>query len=80
MLSIGLSILATAIVDPDGDGVPDCESCSGDFDANGVVDGIDFGIFLLDWGGPASRSDFNADGIVDQADLGLLLMRWGPCP
>ncbi len=68
------------IVDPNGDGVPDCESCSGDLDANGVVDGIDFGIFLLDWGGPASRSDLNADGIVNQADLGLLLMRWGPCP
>ncbi len=68
------------IVDPDGDGEPDCESCRGDMDADGVVGGRDFGIFLLNWSGEDARADLNGDGHVDQEDLGMLLTLWGPCP
>lgn len=55
--------------------------CTGDLNADGVVDGADLGLLLGAWG-EVSRGgpvDLNGDGVVDGADLGLLLGAWGPC-
>ena len=61
-----------------GDGVPDaCEPLRGDFDGDGVVDGIDLGHFHSLWGTDGSEGgDFNGDGIVDGGDLAILLGNW----
>jgi len=61
-----------------------CEdTCEADFNQDGVVDGLDFGIMLVAWGDCQTTGcpeDFNADGVVDGIDLGLFLVQWGPCP
>ena len=59
---------------------PKIESCLGDIDENGVVDGGDMGLLLAEWGicSPC-QADFSGDGIVNGADLGLLLGAWGFC-
>ncbi len=57
--------------------------CVGDLDRNGIVDGTDLGVLLIQWGSPGSpgfNADFNGDGVVDGADLGLMLNAWGACP
>ncbi|MBU3682790.1 MAG: hypothetical protein FGM39_01985 [Phycisphaerales bacterium] len=46
-----------------------------DLNGDGVVDGIDLGILLAQWGSPGS-ADFNADGVVDGIDMGMLLGAW----
>jgi hypothetical protein len=47
----------------------------GDLDEDGVVDGADLGLMLLNWGPcPGCPADLNGDGTVDSADLGLLLL------
>jgi formylglycine-generating enzyme required for sulfatase activity len=53
--------------------------CLGDLNADRVVDGVDLGVLLGQWGG-AGSADFNAVGFVDGADLGVLLNGWGSCP
>ncbi|MBM4111069.1 MAG: hypothetical protein FJ254_06915 [Phycisphaerae bacterium] len=57
-------------------------ACTGDLDANGVIDGADLGSMLSAWG-PCGTSGCVADGdgsgSVDGADLGILLSAWGPC-
>ena len=71
-------ILGGELGDSDGDGVPDaCEPLRGDFDGDGVVDGIDLGHFHSLWGTDGSEGgDFNGDGIVDGGDLAILLGNW----
>ena len=71
-------ILAGGIGDSDGDGIPDaCEPLGGDFDGDGVVDGVDLGRFNSLWGTDGSDGgDFNGDGIVDGGDLAILLGNW----
>ena len=55
--------------------------CTGDLNADRVVDGTDLGILLGAWGICAGCvADINADGFVDGADLGYLLNGWGVCP
>lgn len=56
-------------------------ACPGDFDGNGVVDGADFGLMLIDWGpcGKGCATDLDGDGMVGGSDLGLLLIAWGDC-
>ena len=53
--------------------------CPADVDGNGVINGGDLGLLLLDWGSNAARSDLNRDGLVNGADVGLMLLAWGPC-
>jgi len=57
-------------------------ACTGDLNGDGVVDGADLGILLLNWGqtdgGPAA-GDLNGDCVIDGADIGALLNQWGPC-
>jgi hypothetical protein len=53
----------------------------GDINGDGVVDGADLGLLLIDWGncpakGPCN-GDLNGDGMVDGVDLGLMLQNWG---
>ncbi|MFM8817754.1 MAG: SUMF1/EgtB/PvdO family nonheme iron enzyme [Phycisphaerales bacterium] len=60
------------------------QSCPGDIDGNGEVDGEDLGILLSAWGrctpgAPTCPSDLNGDAFVNADDLGLLLGQWG-CP
>ncbi len=55
--------------------------CTGDLDADRVVDGNDLGVLLGAWGACSGCvSDINSDGFVDGADLGFLLNGWGTCP
>ena len=57
------------------------EECPADLDSNGVVDGADFGLLLLEWGDcDGCTADLDGDGIVGGKDLGLLLVSWGVCP
>jgi formylglycine-generating enzyme required for sulfatase activity len=55
--------------------------CTGDLNADRVVDGNDLGILLGAWGACTQCiADINADGFVDGGDLGSLLNGWGSCP
>jgi hypothetical protein len=57
------------------------QSCVGDCNANGVVDGYDLAICLAEWGPSAatSRADIDGNGVVNGMDLGVILGNWGPC-
>lgn len=48
----------------------------GDINGDGIVDGADLGLLLIDWGRPGA-GDLNGDGVVNGIDLGLLLQNWG---
>jgi len=52
--------------------------CLGDINNDHVVDGMDFGILLGQWGS-AGTADFNNSGIVDGSDLTTLMGAWGSC-
>jgi hypothetical protein len=45
---------------------------SPDMNGDGIVDALDVGILLGDFGTSACRSDFNCDGVVGEADLDIL--------
>jgi hypothetical protein len=54
---------------------------------DGVVDGGDLGLLLLEWGTPGCigeglpcAADLDCNGTVDGSDLGLLLLAFGACP
>jgi hypothetical protein len=57
----------------------DPQNCLGDINLDGLVNGADLGLLLIDWGQPSDRSDLDGNGIVNGADLSLLLNAWGPC-
>jgi hypothetical protein len=50
-------------------------STPGDFNGDGLVDGLDLGVMLSQWGTDGS-ADLNGDGLVDGSDLGMLLANW----
>jgi hypothetical protein len=57
--------------------------CAGDLNQDGVVNGVDLGILLGQWGpcgSGACPSDLNQDGAVTGMDLGILLNDWAGCP
>jgi formylglycine-generating enzyme required for sulfatase activity len=61
------------------------QSCAGDIDADGIVNGADLGALLSNWGpvtaDPNSVAcDLDGNGEVNGADLGFLLSSWGGCP
>jgi hypothetical protein len=77
----GLDLATGAGADLDGDGVLDACQCAGDLFEDGVVNGIDLGVILSQWG-PAPTGtvgDINRDGVVNGADLGVIVAGWGPC-
>jgi hypothetical protein len=66
--------------------VPWCDTCPGDFNRDGMVDGSDLAELLLHWdyGGVPSADGqcFNLDRqspTIDSGDLGQLLSNWGGC-
>jgi hypothetical protein len=64
----------------DGGGNVVCD-CEGDLFPDGLVNGIDLGVLLGQWGNctGACESDLNDDGTVNGLDLGILLGDWGSC-
>lgn len=60
--------------------IPCSETCRGDLDRNGIVEGGDLGLLISAWGpNHAAPADLDFDGRVDGADLAVLLNEWGPC-
>jgi formylglycine-generating enzyme required for sulfatase activity len=56
------------------------QSCAGDLNDDGVINGADLGQLLAAWGPCQScEADLNANGVVDGADLGVQLGNWGEC-
>jgi hypothetical protein len=55
------------------------QSCTGDLNTDGVVDGNDLGLMLAAWGAVGGPTDLDNDGVTDGNDLGQLLARWGSC-
>lgn len=54
---------------------------SADLDGDGMVDGVDLGMLLAQWGAcPRCASDFNGDGLVNCVDEEYLVGNWGECP
>lgn len=76
-----LDIATGSGADLDGDGVLDECQCAGDLFEDGVVNGIDLGVILSQWGpaAPGTVGDINRDGTVNGADLGVIVASWGSC-
>ena len=56
------------------------ETCPKDYNQDGEVNGLDFGLFLTKWGPcQGCPEDINLDGVVNGIDVGLFLVDWGPC-
>ena len=53
--------------------------CPEDLNGDGVVNGSDIGLFLVEWQTTNSAADFDGDGFVGGSDLGLLLSAFGDC-
>jgi len=68
--------------DSDADGIPDsCEQDRGDYNLDGVIDGVDLSALLTFWGAQDPPfGDIVPDGRVDGKDLATLLAMWGPIP
>ena len=59
------------------------QTCNGDFDIDGDVDGTDLAVFAADFGrtncnsGPVCEGDFDKDGDVDGSDLAAFAVNFG---
>ena len=62
--------------------ITESNDCPADLNQDGMVDGADLGLMLIEWGACLSPcpADLNGDGQVDGADMGLLLASWDNCP
>ena len=65
----------------DGDGPPGqvswCDACPGDYDMDGVIDGRDLALLLLNWGSTSLCYTIDkTDPVVNGNDLALLLANW----
>ena len=76
-----LDVATGSGADVDGDGVLDECQCAGDLFEDGIVNGIDLGVILSQWGpaAPGTVGDINRDGAVNGADLGVIVASWGSC-
>jgi|GEM_PF-1230450 len=57
-------------------------TCSGDFNGDLLIDGLDLAYLIERWGGTMpgdARADLNNSKTVDGSDVTILLGRWGPC-
>ncbi len=68
--------------DSDSDGKLDaCERALGDFDLNGLIDGLDMALILSAWGSSTpAYADLNHDGSIGGGDLTAIFSRWGVLP
>ena len=62
-----------------------CSQCPGDLNGDGVVSGVDLGLWLIEEWRECSPTgpcigDLDQDGKVGGRDLGVLLAAWGDCP
>lgn len=73
-------VVAGLATDADGDGEPDECRCPGDINGDGIVDGADIGLLLVQWNTSDAAVDLNGDEVIDGADIGILLLHWGTCP
>jgi hypothetical protein len=65
--------------DSDGDGYGD--ACDADFDNNGFVTTLDFGVFLQEFNSAEpSLCDHNGDGLVSGADFNIFMQYFGGVP
>tara|TARA_R110002012_G_scaffold158753_4_gene320294 strand:+ start:351 stop:926 length:576 start_codon:yes stop_codon:yes gene_type:complete len=48
----------------------------GDINNDGVVNGVDLGLLINEWGTENSQADLDSNGIVDSVDLHILLANW----
>ena len=55
---------------------PDEKQLPGDYDENGVVDGLDLARLLAVWGTSSPQYDLTGDGLVTAEDLTILLGGW----
>jgi formylglycine-generating enzyme required for sulfatase activity len=56
------------------------QSCAGDLNNDGIINGEDLGQLVAAWGPCEScAADLIANGVVDGADLGVQLGNWGEC-
>jgi subtilisin family serine protease len=75
-INIGTQGYALVVTGDLTEGAP----CPGDIDGNGVIDGLDLGDLLGEWGQNRSAPyDLTGDGLVNGNDLGVMLGAWGPC-
>ncbi|MBC02636.1 MAG: hypothetical protein CMJ34_04945 [Phycisphaerae bacterium] len=57
-----------------------CDTCPGDLNRDGVVDGVDLSILLTNWGSTSTCYTIDKTlPTVGIADLARLLVAWGPC-
>ena len=56
------------------------DTCPGDFNDDGIVNGVDLSFLLGFWGIPNAEYDLDQSGLIDGADLAILLGYWGRCP
>ncbi len=49
----------------------------GDFNSDGVIDGIDLSTLLSAWGAVHSSTDIDGDSVVGGSDLAWLFAAWG---
>ncbi len=71
---LGTGTLTVSVASPVNCAPP----CPGDYNNDGVRDGLDLTTLLFGWGTP--QSDITGDGLTNGADLTLLLDGWGTCP
>lgn len=56
------------------------DTCPGDFNDDGIVNGADLSFLLGFWGMVNAEYDLDQSGLIDGADLAILLGYWGRCP
>jgi len=78
--SLGATFTAQWIVRANGTDAASCNAppCPGDFNNDGVRNGLDLTVLLSAWGTPGG--DVNGDGATNGSDLTILLGGWGACP
>ncbi len=74
--------VASGLPDTDADGRLDiCETDFGDFDLNGVINGLDLSYILSGWGTVNPPiGDIDHNGSIGGSDLTAILSRWGNVP
>ena len=65
-------------LDSNGDGYGN--SCDADLNNDGVVNGLDVGPFVVEFGTAGPDADLNGDGVVNGLDTGLFIGMFGQAP